>query len=187
MSLPSYTLPSCLHIHHVAKAFHRFTQTCNEHCRASKTNVTLLMYVVGATFHTNITHLQRSPFLTTHRSDTASASMLIPGKCTDSVNDGSFSRLAGGAVPAPRTISRTDGRSATGEAAFERSRRDASKAYLKFCLKGHSSGQGQVKGQNCRFSLRLPLKPFHLTKRVENHKQCVQLIDEGDGSVFLLL
>ena len=96
-------------------------------------------------------------------------------------------RCWGGGVPAPRTISRTDGRSATGEAAFERSRRDASKASLTFCLKGHRSGQGQVKGQNYRFSLQLPLKPFHLTKRVENRTQCVQLIDEGGGLVVLLL
>ena len=35
--------------------------------------------------------------------------------------------------------------------ALERSRRDGSKALLKFFLKGHVSGQGQVKGQNSAF------------------------------------
>ena len=83
-------------------------------------------------------------------------------------------------------ISRTDGRSATDEAAFERSRGEVTIAYLNFCLKGHRSGQGQDKVQYCRFSLRLPLKPFHLIKRVENRTQCVQLIDEGGGLLVLL-
>ena len=51
----------------------------------------------------------------------------------------------------PQANSQTNDRSETGEAALERSRRDGSKALLKIFLKGHVSGQGQVKGQNWAF------------------------------------
>ena len=54
-------------------------------------------------------------------------------------------------APPPQANSQTNDRSETGEAALERSRRDGSKALLKFFLKGHVSGQGQVKGQNWAF------------------------------------
>ena len=58
----------------------------------------------------------------------------------------------GGAYNAPpQANSQTNDRSETGEAALERSRRDGSKALLKFFLKGHVSGQGQVKGKNWAF------------------------------------
>ena len=57
----------------------------------------------------------------------------------------------GGAYNAPQANSQTNDRSETGEAVLERSRRDGSKALLKFFLKGHVSGQGQVKGQNWAF------------------------------------
>ena len=62
--------------------------------------------------------------------------------------------LTGGGAynaPPPQANSQTNDRSETGEAALERSRRDGSKALLKFFLKGHVSGQGQVKGQNSAF------------------------------------
>ena len=54
----------------------------------------------------------------------------------------------GGRITPPQANSQTNDRSETGEAALERSRRDGSKALLKFFLKGHVSGQGQVKGKN---------------------------------------
>ena len=54
--------------------------------------------------------------------------------------------------PPPPAISKTDGRRETDEAAFERSRRDASKPLSKIQNWGHVSGQGQVKGQNRVFS-----------------------------------
>ena len=54
-------------------------------------------------------------------------------------------------TPPPQANSQTNDHSETGEAALERSRRDGSKALLKFVLKGHVSGQGQVKGQNWAF------------------------------------
>ena len=54
-------------------------------------------------------------------------------------------------TPPPQTNSQTNDRSETGEAALERSRRDGSKTLLKFFLKGHVSGQGQVKGKNWAF------------------------------------
>ena len=57
----------------------------------------------------------------------------------------------GGAYNAPQANSQTNDRSETDEAALERSRRDGSKELLKFFLKGHVSGQGQVKGQNWEF------------------------------------
>ena len=57
----------------------------------------------------------------------------------------------GGRITPPQANSQTNDRSETGEAALERSRRDGSKALLKFFLKGHVSGQGQVKGQNWAF------------------------------------
>ena len=58
----------------------------------------------------------------------------------------------GGAYNAPpQANSQTNDRSETGEAALERSRRESSKALLKLFLKGHVSGQGQVKGQNWAF------------------------------------
>ena len=61
-------------------------------------------------------------------------------------------RGGGGAYNAPpQANSQTNDRSETGEAALERSRRDGSKALLKFFLKGHVSGQSQVKGQNWAF------------------------------------
>ena len=62
-------------------------------------------------------------------------------------------RGGGGAynAPPPQANSQTNDRSETGEAALERSRRDGSKALLKIFLKGHVSGQGQVKGQNWAF------------------------------------
>ena len=56
-----------------------------------------------------------------------------------------------GAVSAPPAISRTDGRRETGEAAFERSHREASRSLIKFYFQGHRSGQGQVKGKNAGF------------------------------------
>ena len=57
----------------------------------------------------------------------------------------------GGRITPPQANSQTNDRSETGEAALERSRRDGSKALLKFFLKGHVSGQGQVKGKNWAF------------------------------------
>ena len=54
-------------------------------------------------------------------------------------------------APPPQANSQTNNRSETGEAALERSRRDGSKALLKIFLKGHVSGQGQVKGKNWAF------------------------------------
>ena len=57
----------------------------------------------------------------------------------------------GGRITPPQVNSQTNDRSETGEAALERSRRDGSKALLKFFLKGHVSGQGQVKGKNWAF------------------------------------
>ena len=54
-------------------------------------------------------------------------------------------------APPPEANSQTNDRSETGEAALERSRQYGSKALLKFFLKGHVSGQGQVKGQNWAF------------------------------------
>ena len=54
-------------------------------------------------------------------------------------------------TPPPQANFQTDDRSETGEATLERSRRDGSKALLKLFLKGHMSGQGQVKGQNWAF------------------------------------
>ena len=54
-------------------------------------------------------------------------------------------------APPPQANSQNNDRSETGEAALERSRRDGSKALLKFLFKGHVSGQGQVKGQNWAF------------------------------------
>ena len=50
--------------------------------------------------------------------------------------------------PPPLANSRTNGRSETGEAALERAPRDGSKGLLKLKIRGHVSGQGQVKGQN---------------------------------------
>ena len=58
----------------------------------------------------------------------------------------------GGRIRPPPAISKTDGRRETDEAAFERSRRDASKPLSKIQNWGHVSGQGQVKGQNRVFS-----------------------------------
>ena len=54
----------------------------------------------------------------------------------------------------PRAISKTDGRREVGEAAFERSRRDAlPKKLRKIKIEGgHVSGQDQVKGQNRVYS-----------------------------------
>ena len=60
-------------------------------------------------------------------------------------------RGGGGRITPPQANSQTNDRSETGEAALERSRRDGSKALLKFFLKGHVPGQGQVKGQNWAF------------------------------------
>ena len=60
-------------------------------------------------------------------------------------------RGGGRITPPPQANSQTNDRSETGEAALERSRRDGSKALLTFFLKGHVSGQGQVKGQNWAF------------------------------------
>ena len=60
-------------------------------------------------------------------------------------------RGGGGRITPPQANSQTNDRSETGEAALERSRRDGSKALLKFFLKGHVSGQGQVKGKNWAF------------------------------------
>ena len=57
----------------------------------------------------------------------------------------------GGRITPPQANSQTNDRSETGEAALERSRRDGSKALLKFFLKGHVSGQGQVKCKNWAF------------------------------------
>ena len=57
----------------------------------------------------------------------------------------------GGRITPPQANSQTNDRSETGEAALERSRRDGSKALLKIFLKGHVSGQGQVKGKNWAF------------------------------------
>ena len=57
----------------------------------------------------------------------------------------------GGRITPPQANSQTNDRSETGEAALERSRRDGSKALLRFFLKGHVSGQGQVKGKNWTF------------------------------------
>ena len=54
-------------------------------------------------------------------------------------------------TPPPQANSQTNDRSETGEAALERFQRDGSKALLTFFLKGHVSGQGQVKGQNWAF------------------------------------
>ena len=51
-------------------------------------------------------------------------------------------------IQAIQANSQTNDCSETGEAAFERSRRGGSKALLKFFLKGHVSGQSQVKGKN---------------------------------------
>ena len=58
----------------------------------------------------------------------------------------------GGRIRPPRAISKTDGRRETDKAAFERSRRDASKPFSKIYNWGHVSGQGQVKGKNRVFS-----------------------------------
>ena len=55
--------------------------------------------------------------------------------------------------------SRTRGRSEVGEAANESSRWVLFKQILKIFLKGHMSGQGQVKGQNRHFS------PYRLLRR----------------------
>ena len=60
-------------------------------------------------------------------------------------------RGGGGRITPPQANSQTNDRSETGEAALERSRRDGSKALLKIFLKGHVSGQGQVKGKNWAF------------------------------------
>ena len=57
----------------------------------------------------------------------------------------------GGRITPPQANSQTNDRSETGEAALERARRDGTKALLKIFLKGHVSGQGQVKGQNWAF------------------------------------
>ena len=57
----------------------------------------------------------------------------------------------GGRITPPQANSQTNDRSETGEVALERSRRDGSKALLKIFLKGHVSGQGQVKGKNWAF------------------------------------
>ena len=53
--------------------------------------------------------------------------------------------------PPPQANSQTNDRSETDEAALERSRRDGSEELLKIFLKGHVSGEGQVKGQNWAF------------------------------------
>ena len=60
-------------------------------------------------------------------------------------------RGGGGRITPPQANSQTNDRSETGEAALERSRRDGSIALLNFFLKGHVSGQGQVKGKNWAF------------------------------------
>ena len=75
----------------------------------------------------------------------------------------------GGGRFGPPAISRTDGRRETGEAAFERSHREASRSIIKLTLKGHRSGQGQVKGKKCRFSLRRLLRLYHMKERLEIH------------------
>ena len=87
----------------------------------------------------------------------------------------------GGPFRPPPAISRTDGRRETGEAAFERSHREASRSIIKLTLKGQRSGQGQVKGQKCRFSLRRLLRLYHMKERLEIHTWCFQHIAKGDS------
>ena len=69
----------------------------------------------------------------------------LTGVSADAIDRGGG---GGGRITPPQANSQTNDRSETGEAALERSRRDGSKALLKFFFKGHVSGQGQVKGKN---------------------------------------
>ena len=103
-----------------------------------------------------------------HRRSGISALRMVPRRSRSDWPFGRYSRkglpaldrclsrtpLTGGGritPPPPQANSQTNDRSETGEAALERSRQDGSKTLLKFLLKGHVSGQGQVKGQNWAF------------------------------------
>ena len=82
----------------------------------------------------------------------------------------------GGAYNAPpQANSQTNDRSETGEAALERSRRDGSKALLIFSLKGHVSGQGQVKVKVERFSI-LVLRTANLTQTGPNSAETLSKV-----------
>ena len=85
----------------------------------------------------------------------------------------------GGAYNAPQANSQTNDRSETSEAALERSRRDGSRALLIFFLKGHVSGQGQVKGKNLSVSAFWFSEPPTWLKQAQTRSKHSQRLDEG--------
>ena len=85
----------------------------------------------------------------------------------------------GGRYTPPQANSQTNDRSETGEAALERPRRDGSKALLNFFLKGHVSGQGQVKGQNWAFQHFWFSEPPTWLKQTQTGPKHSQRLDEG--------
>ena len=82
----------------------------------------------------------------TNRASVGPLTRAWPGSQPNAIDRG-----GGRITPPPQANSQTNDRSETGEATLERSRRVGSKAHFNFFLKGHVSGQGQVKGKNWAF------------------------------------